>query len=428
MFRKLFATLFSAAAGAAPVQAQDTTPQGVPPGQAHPAASEGETVQIGTDVAGLFIFHPDDLKHRADNPIAWYAYDFAFARESAAGNLIGFSTTSDGGYTLRLTQGPLTRDETQFAGPNLAFPYEVRHGRVYVDNSDGLPGVEQMDQPDEFPDRWVEMPNGKYRVVVTGIDRAQPGAPADLPVYVVRFEAVDSLAAVPPLAGYPEIEPLKGASVNFWPFGSADFDHWGKAKPVEAQLKILVVPAETMVFPGVNMRLDMTEAEAGKFDGDSDRYALVFHGGQIAAVGEITGMSTTSGRGSTVSWRVEAPIDFLSVPEGDLVKARITPKPDMTAPVEQLADFKRVILELVAGKWPDSFEQERFEALQDPEAITSLALQHLPLSGVQRLSIYRHGAAERIALIRSAFANEKRRRQDAPAFQSAVCKTRLILT
>ena len=56
---------------------------------APPATAADRTVEIGTDVAGFLIFHPDDLAHRAADPIAWYAYSFAYRKESAAGRLVG---------------------------------------------------------------------------------------------------------------------------------------------------------------------------------------------------------------------------------------------------------------------------------------------------------------------------------------------------
>ncbi|UXN75998.1 hypothetical protein N8D56_25040 (plasmid) [Devosia sp. A8/3-2] len=61
-------------------------------------AAADQTVEIGTDVAGFLIFHPDDLAHRAADPIARYAYSFAYMKESAAGCLVGFGTGSDGGF------------------------------------------------------------------------------------------------------------------------------------------------------------------------------------------------------------------------------------------------------------------------------------------------------------------------------------------
>jgi hypothetical protein len=61
------------------------------------------TLDLGTDVAAFFLFHPDDLAHRQGDPIDWYTYDFACRPEFAAGRLIAFLTGSDGGYRFRRT-------------------------------------------------------------------------------------------------------------------------------------------------------------------------------------------------------------------------------------------------------------------------------------------------------------------------------------
>src|SRR4051812_40333383 len=44
-------------------------------------AAVDQTVGIGTDVAGLFVYHPDDLQHRATSPSDWLYTDFACNRE-----------------------------------------------------------------------------------------------------------------------------------------------------------------------------------------------------------------------------------------------------------------------------------------------------------------------------------------------------------
>ena len=61
------------------------------------AAPVDRTVTVGTDVANLFLFHPDDLKHREVAPSDWAYTDFACGREFNEGNLIAFRTGGDGG-------------------------------------------------------------------------------------------------------------------------------------------------------------------------------------------------------------------------------------------------------------------------------------------------------------------------------------------
>src|SRR5262249_25168115 len=84
--------------------------------------------------------------------------------------LVAFCTGSDGSYKVRLTTGPLTPEETSRVCLPGAFPLVVRHGRVLLDNTDALPGLEQMIDP-EATDSWYELPNGAYRTTVHPIDQ-----------------------------------------------------------------------------------------------------------------------------------------------------------------------------------------------------------------------------------------------------------------
>jgi hypothetical protein len=72
-----------------------------------------QQVQIGTDIATLYLFHPDDLAHRWKSRMRWEFYEFAGGREFAAGSLIAWQTGGDGGYLLRLTDEALTADEVK---------------------------------------------------------------------------------------------------------------------------------------------------------------------------------------------------------------------------------------------------------------------------------------------------------------------------
>lgn len=156
-------------------------------------------MHVSTDVAHIVLFHPDDLAHAAEWPIAWYSEPFVYPSESAAGRLIGWSTRADGGFLVRVTSGALTGEEGRRAGPEWRFPYTVRHGRVFVDGTDALPGREQMTQARDYPENWVDIPDGAYAVTVTAIVRGN-GAAEDLPDYVVRFgpEAGAAPARRPP--------------------------------------------------------------------------------------------------------------------------------------------------------------------------------------------------------------------------------------
>lgn len=187
------------------------------------------TLDLGTDVATFLIYHPDDLAHRADAPLGWYSYDFAYVREAAAGRMVAIGTGADGGYRIRLTTGPLTAAEAAAEQARISSPYVVRHGRVFVDNTDGLPGPERMLDPDEYPNQWIELANGVYRVSVVEIDWSEDDS---LPSYVVQFETVESLDAV----DVPERFPLHSGV-------------WGTPRPSPAVLPVPSLPYLDPTYP-----------------------------------------------------------------------------------------------------------------------------------------------------------------------------------
>ncbi len=104
---------------------------------------------------------------------------------------------------MRVTNGAMTEREQHYAGPSWTFPHTVRHGRVFLDSSDALPGAEQMTQTSVYGDYWIDIANGTYAVTATAIEwSAEPGAQDDgadnLPNYVVQFQP-----------GSHEIKPAK---------------------------------------------------------------------------------------------------------------------------------------------------------------------------------------------------------------------------
>ncbi|MEM6533348.1 MAG: hypothetical protein AAF654_12025 [Myxococcota bacterium] len=162
---------------------------------------------INTEVAHFVIFHPADLKHANEWPIAWYAEPFVFPAESGKERLVAWSTRSDGVFKVRLTDGPLTTREKRYLGPSWTFPYTVRHGAVYLDDTDLLPGKEQMSKEADRTEYRFAVPNGRYNVTVQAIEWfAEPGSDArgfnTVPSYVVRFAKragrTPKLARTPP--------------------------------------------------------------------------------------------------------------------------------------------------------------------------------------------------------------------------------------
>jgi hypothetical protein len=162
---------------------------------------------VPTDVATILLFHPDELEHTSDWPVGWYSVGPAWRTESTAGRLVAWNTGNDGGFKVRLTTGELTTREQAYVRQSWVFGYTVRLGRVFLDNSDTLPGESRMTEPDENPDYWFELANGDYNVSVAALEwNAEPGSDDDgfdtLPNYVVRF-ALRGETAAPAVARRP---------------------------------------------------------------------------------------------------------------------------------------------------------------------------------------------------------------------------------
>ena len=176
-------------------------------GAAHTMPLEwNQLYKLGTDVAGFMFFDPKPLAHRKADANDWWSKDFT--REFTAGTLVAFCTGSDGVFTLKFVRRPLTPRETSALVVKESFRYEVsngrlfRNGRLYWDNSDHLPSEEQLDEADEDPEGWLEIPNGRYRITVHALDwftlpESEREAEGDISHYIVQFQEVRSLKEIP---------------------------------------------------------------------------------------------------------------------------------------------------------------------------------------------------------------------------------------
>lgn len=118
---------------------------------AHPRCRERcvtlpHTVHLGTDVAGFAIYHPDDFQHRWDSEMARYYDDFA--AESVKGRIVGWTTGSDGSWSIKLTDRP--GELPLVEGRSAEFLLVVRRDRVLIDDTSCLPSTEF--EPAERPD------------------------------------------------------------------------------------------------------------------------------------------------------------------------------------------------------------------------------------------------------------------------------------
>ncbi len=376
---------------------------------APPATAADRTVEIGTDVAGFLIFHPDDLAHRAADPIAWYAYSFAYRKESAAGRLVGFGTGSDGGFLIRLTMGQPTATEVKFAGAHWSYPLIVEHGQVYLDNTDGLPGEEKMDDPADFPDRWFSLPNGSYRVDVRAIARSRPGAPKNLPDYVVSFSPVADIAGIAIAENLPDLRQAPDWQAK--PVGSQDagFGLWQSAEPGTRSLPGLAATGDDVV-PGQTYRLQTTEADYESYREAMGAFrVLTFTHQPVGVLARINGASFMPKRGGWIEFSPETPVMVKATSADGQVAFDLIARPDMQADTAEVETFRASVVKAIrtAQEKPSAFEEERFAALDEPEAVTSWALMHLSLPASMKIDIYRHGARERIRLITEAIENPR---------------------
>jgi hypothetical protein len=160
------------------------------------------TCWVGTDIAGFFLYEPEALQHRAQDPWMWFA-DYGdqgsdlgelTVPERTDGRLILIDTStpcyddddmnhphwvgSDGGYRFRCTTGGLTRDEAIREYPEMRDARAVetirvtRH-RLLLDGGYLIPcektGV-SLPSPERALEQhlvtWLSLPNGTYRVTV----------------------------------------------------------------------------------------------------------------------------------------------------------------------------------------------------------------------------------------------------------------------
>lgn len=366
----------------------------------------GDDFIIGTDVAHIVLFHPDDLAHRANDPIAWYGYDFAYRKESAAGRLIAWGTGSDGGFRIRLTGEPLTAAEKTAACRGWTFPLVVRHGRVLVDNTDALPGAEQMSEPETRQEGWYAIANGSYRVSVHPIER---GEDRSLPDYVVRFTPITDLSAVMVAPTPPDLRPFKDWEPRPADSFASEAGFMWPTRAVETEgLPLLVVSEETKALPFVATSVTVSEeigAMAFPDDwGPAPEYFAIAGSeieGQLCVIGRRSGLSQMAGKGPRLS------IDGMAVgrivrvepgPVTPLADVALLEQPDMTVDGAMAERFRAMLREAaVDGRiGATSFEREQMEALGSGEALTGWALRHLGLPLGQRLAIYAAPAVERI--------------------------------
>ncbi|PYB73215.1 hypothetical protein [Rhizobium wuzhouense] len=402
---------------------------------------------LATDVAHIVLFHPDDLGHAEHWPIAWYAETFIYPVESAAGRLIAWCTGSDGVFKLRLTTGDLSERERAFSGPSFVFPYRVRHGRVFVDNSDGLPGVEKMTDPSASPELWFDLADGDYAVTVTAVEwEAEPSARDEghetLPNYVVAFAPLDG-RSIKPARRPPDLIGSRDALARDEPFGSrpyppdpvdftrlypafaaADVAPVGRAfesrgeAPVEAAVPpggddfavfdIRFVIAADLV-PGAPAVLASCHGVRGR---PQDEKVFSFKSEHVVAIVSVEGFCRNGDFSKPerhwIFGRRREPL-----PTDALATVKIAPRAfaeDGPARVDLVALKAQILADLEGGGVLGTrlggvagYEALRLAATEEADLLADWLLDHLPLSGRDRLAISLLPINDRFAALEQSY-------------------------
>jgi hypothetical protein len=347
---------------------------------------------VGTDSASWFLFHPDDLAHRNQDPIDWCSYDFAVRKEFAAGTLVGVTTGGDGGFKVRLTDQELTEREKQYAVKSQSFRLRIRHGRVLIDGGYILPS-ESSDSVEKGSADWISIPSGDYHVTVIAVAwYDEPGAvdwkgsatKKALPSYVAVFDAVEDLTAVDIPPSLPRLDPSRPEH-TFFPNPESETveELW------EHEFAILLRPE--VVFPGVPQELSLTSEQHGYVERameESRRFSiLITNQPKAQAIATLFAMNSygssfdpqeqssvfsMSGHGTQI-------VEVIDVrKENDILWARVKPlaRPSSKAGLASVAELKQRFAQYAAND-PNyrkrvpyaQFHTERVAALTNPLAV-----------------------------------------------------------
>ena len=359
----------------------------------NPVSPLNEIRIVGTDSASWFLFYPDDLKHRDQDPINWWSYDFAIKSEFTAGTMIGVTTGGDGSFSVRLTDEGLTEREKKHTVKSQTFRLKVRHNRLLIDGGYVLPSEEGEEISKDSAD-WINIPNGDYRVIVHALTREQePGAfdperlatGQALPNYVVAFEKVQNFNAVEIPRSIPQLDAIEPSEHTFFPNPES------APEKIAWQDEMPVIIRPEVFFPSIPAELSLTKEQYGYVEraiGETHQFQVLItdqakpgatatlfsvtsYGGDLDFL-EKPGMFTLTGHGSRI-------VQLTSVQErSGVVRAGIKrlEQPTTKAEAATVTELKERFARFAAGnlKYQKTvrywrFNAERVAALTVPEEI-----------------------------------------------------------
>ena len=114
-----------------------------------------------TDTATIAIFDPARLSHRLDDSPDWWSITADEVAEINQGNMLSFSTGSDGYFEVEVLVGSALADT-----PPIESLIACDSGRIFIGPGEVIPS-DGLPTTDEFGGRFLDVPSGVYRVQVS---------------------------------------------------------------------------------------------------------------------------------------------------------------------------------------------------------------------------------------------------------------------
>lgn len=168
--------------------------------------------KLGTDVAAFMFFDPELLQHRLEDDHDWWSINPE--QEFLEGTLAAFHTGSDGQFTMKFIQRPLSPLEKKVLVSQSSFRFVVRNERFYWGNSDSLPSDDQLYDANDDENGWISIPNGNYYLTVYALDwfsipESERKKAVDISHYLVGLHDVSAWNDSPIRNEIPWLSPSK---------------------------------------------------------------------------------------------------------------------------------------------------------------------------------------------------------------------------
>ncbi len=214
---------------------------------------------VHTDNAMITLLDPFDLAHHEAEPIDWFMYDFAIEDDLQTGRFAAILTERPGDYKVRLTTGPLTESERAVAGAQAVLRLRVIGRRLLLSGGDAWPSVQRNHRDFAYDQRWINIPNGDYRVVITALNPS-----AELTDYTFQLLKVDDIASIKHAPAMPQL--IFGEPAGVVGYNAVGFQYNERCNDVPGIATWAPLVSRSMPTPGTvqEFELPRAELESGK--------------------------------------------------------------------------------------------------------------------------------------------------------------------